>query len=85
MPRNPRDYKKEYEAYDGTPEVKKKRAERNKARREYEKAHGDLPSNVDVDHKKPLAKGGKTTLSNLRAVPASKNRSFARTKNAGMK
>lgn len=85
MPRNPRDYKKEYAAYDGTPAVKKKRAERNKARREYEKAHGDLPSNVDVDHKKPLAKGGKTTLGNLRAVPASKNRSFARTKTAGMK
>lgn len=85
MPRNPRDYKKEYAAYDGTPEVKKKRAERNKARRDYEKANGDLPSNVDVDHKTPLAKGGKTTLGNLRAVPASKNRSFPRTKNAGMK
>lgn len=84
MPRNPRRYDLE-QAYDSKPEVKKKRAERNKARREYEKAHGDLPSNVDVDHKKPLAKGGKTTLSNLRAVPASKNRSFPRTKNAGMK
>ena len=32
-----------------------------------------------------LAKGGKTTMSNLRAVPASKNRSFARTKTARMK
>ena len=85
MPRNPRRYDLEYKAYDGTPAVKKKRAERNKARREYEKANGDLPSNVDVDHKKPLAKGGKTVLSNLRAVPASKNRSFARTKTAGMK
>ena len=29
----PRPYKKEYEQYDGTPAVKKKRAERNKARR----------------------------------------------------
>jgi 5-methylcytosine-specific restriction endonuclease McrA len=84
MPRNPRRYDLE-QKYDGTPEVKKKRAERNKARRDYEKAHGDLPSSVDVDHVKPLAKGGKTTLSNLRAVPASKNRSFARTKSAGMK
>ena len=85
MPRNPRRYDLEYAAYDGTPAVKKKRAERNKARREYEKAHGNLPSNVDVDHKKPLAKGGATTLSNLRAVPASENRSFARTKTARMK
>lgn len=85
MPRNPRDYKKEYAAYDGTPEVKKKRAERNKARRMYEKAHGDLPSNVDVDHTKPLAKGGATKLSNLRARPAGANRSFARTKTAKMK
>ena len=84
MPRNPRRYDLE-QKYDGSPEVKKKRAERNKARREYEKVHGDLPSNVDVDHKKPLAKGGKTTLGNLRAVPASKNRSFARTKSARMK
>ena len=84
MPRNPRRYDLE-QKYDSQPEVKKKRAERNKARREYEKANGDLPSNVDVDHKKPLAKGGSTTLSNLRAVPASKNRSFPRTKTARMK
>lgn len=85
MPRNPRRYDLEYKAYDGTPAVRKKRAERNKARREYEAVHGDLPSNMDVDHKKPLAKGGKTTMSNLRAVPASKNRSFPRTKTARMK
>lgn len=84
MPRNPRDYQKE-RAYDGKPEVKAKRAERNRARRMYEKEHGDLPSSVDVDHKKPLAKGGATKLGNLRAVPASKNRSFARTKTARMK
>lgn len=84
MPRNPRRYDLERK-YDGTPEAKANRAERNRARRAYEKEHGDLPSNVDVDHKKPLAKGGKTTMSNLRAVPASKNRSFARTKTARMK
>lgn len=83
MPRNPRRYDLERK-YDAQPEVKAKRAERNRARRAYEKVHGDLPGDVDVDHKKPLAKGGKTTLSNLRAVPASKNRSFARTKTARM-
>ena len=86
MPRNPRDYKKEYAAYDGTPEVKKKRAMRNKARREAERdgkvSKGD---GKDVHHKKPLAKGGGNGKSNLAVVPASKNRSFPRTKNAGMK
>jgi 5-methylcytosine-specific restriction endonuclease McrA len=86
MPRNPRDYKKEYEAYDGTPEVKKKRAMRNKARRQLE-AEGVVSKGdgKDVDHKRPLAKGGSTARNNLRAVPAAKNRSFARTKSAGMK
>jgi hypothetical protein len=85
MPRNPRRYDLERK-YDAQPEVKERRAARNRARRVYEKANGDLPAGVDVDHKKPLAKGGKATdLSNLRAKPASKNRSFARTKKAGMK
>ena len=84
MPRNPRDYEKE-KKYDSQPEVMAKRAERKRARRMYEKANGDLPAGVDVDHKKPLAKGGSTKLSNLRAVPASKNRSYARTKSARMK
>jgi len=86
MPRNPRDYKKEYEAYDGTPEVKKKRALRNKARRQLE-AEGAVSKGdgKDVHHVKPLAKGGGAGRSNLKAVPASKNRSFARTKSAGMK
>jgi len=84
MPRNPRRYDLE-RSYDAQPAVKAKRAERNKARRMYEKENGDLPSSVDVDHKRPLAKGGATKMSNLRAVPASKNRSFPRTKSAGMK
>lgn len=85
MPRNPRDYKKERK-YDGKPEVKKKRALRNQARRKLMKEgvvkKGD---GKDVDHKKALAKGGSNKRSNLRAVPASKNRSFARTKKAKMK
>jgi len=85
MPRNPRDYQKERK-YDGKPEVKKKRALRNQARRKLMKEGvvrvGD---GKDVDHKKPMAKGGSNARSNLRAVPASKNRSFARTKKAKMK
>lgn len=86
MPRNPRRYDLEYEAYDGKPEVKKKRALRNAARREAERdgkvSKGD---GMDVHHKKPLAKGGSNAKSNRAVVPASKNRSFPRTKTARMK
>ena len=39
---------------------------RGRARRAYEKANGDLPSNVDVDHKKPVKSGGTNAKSNLR-------------------
>jgi hypothetical protein len=39
----------------------------------------------DVDHKTPLSKGGKTTRSNLRVVPASTNRSFSRNPNGSLK
>ena len=71
----PRPYKKEYEQYDGTPAVKKKRAARNKARRMLEREgivrKGD---GKDVDHKTPLSKGGTTARSNLRAASAAKNR-----------
>lgn len=85
MPRNPRRFDLE-RAYDSKPEVKERRAARNRARRAYEAANGDLPAGVDVDHKKPLSKGGAATkLGNLRAKPAAKNRSFPRTKTAGMK
>ena len=80
-----RDYAKEYQNYQGTPEQIKKRAQRNKARRDYEKAKGPLSAGTDVDHVKPLSKGGTSKLSNLRAVPKSKNRSFARTSSSKMK
>jgi len=39
----------------------------------------------DVDHKRPIVKGGGNGNGNLRAVPASANRSFPRNKRAGMK
>jgi len=85
VPRNPRDYKKERK-YDGKPEVKARRAARNRARyklmKEGKVSKGD---GKDVDHKKPLSKGGSTKRSNLRVKPASKNRSYARTKSARMK
>ncbi len=75
----PRPYAKEYEQYDGTPAVKKKRAARNKARSMMEKEglvkKGD---GKDVDHKRALSKGGTTIRSNLRVKDASANRSYAR-------
>ena len=66
-------------AYESTPEQKKKRAMRNAARREYEKSHGDLPSSVDVDHKKMLDNGGTNSKGNLRAVDQKTNRGWRKT------
>lgn len=72
--------------YNSKPEQIKKRAERNAARREMMKAgkvhKGD---GKDVDHKRPLAKGGSNAPSNLRVRSQSANRSFKRNSKAGMK
>ncbi len=82
----PRNYRSEYLNYQGKPEQIANRAKRNAARREMEKkgavSKGD---GKDVDHKTPIAKGGGNGAGNLRAVPKSANRSFPRTKRAGMK
>jgi len=81
----PRDYAAEYAKYQGTPKQLAAQSERHKARRAYEKVHGDLPPNVDVDHKKALSKGGTSAMSNLRSAPQSENTSFLRTKTGAMK
>ena len=39
----------------------------------------------DVDHKRPISKGGSNSLANLFAVPKSTNRSFARNKNSSIR
>jgi len=81
-----RNYKQEYANYDGTETVKKKRAQRNKARRMLEaKGVVHKGDGKDVDHKKPLSKGGTTVISNLRAKPAAANRSFKRNPDGSMK
>ena len=82
-----RDYKKELNwEHKKKPKRVKDRTERNKARSimasEGKVSKGD---GKDVDHKKPLSKGGKTTKSNLRVQSASKNRSYARKSNGSMK
>jgi hypothetical protein len=85
MTNGKRDYKKQ-QAYDGKPSVVKDRAKRNAARRELEKegrvSKGD---GKDVDHKKPLSKGGSNSKGNLRVTSKTANRSFARKKNGAMK
>lgn len=81
-----RDYSKQYEKYDGLPEQIKKRTTRNAARallaKEGVVKKGD---GKDVDHKQALSKGGNNTRSNLKAVTASKNKSFPRKADGSMK
>lgn len=89
MPSSPnykRNVKEEYENYGSKPEIKKRRAQQNKARRMLERegvvSKGD---GKDVDHKKPLSKGGTTTRSNLRVKSASANRSYKRKSDGSIK
>ena len=81
----PRNYAREAK-WEDSPEQVKNRMARNRARAQLMKAgvvkKGD---GKDVDHVKPIAKGGGNTAGNLRAIPKSQNRSFARTRTAGMK
>jgi len=76
MPRKePRNYKQEYADYHGTGTQKKNRAARNGARATMASAgkvsKGD---GKEVDHKKPLSKGGSKAKSNLRVVSKATNR-----------
>ena len=79
-----RDYAAEYKNYHASPEQKKKRASRNAARAEMEKAgkvrKGD---GKDVDHKNTNPRDN--SKGNLRVTSKSANRSFPRNKNAGKK
>jgi hypothetical protein len=64
--------------YNARPEQKKKRAQRNAARREYERLFGDQPADTDIDHKRRLAKGGTNDKGNLQASSQTKNRGWRR-------
>lgn len=81
-----RDYKSEYANYQGSEEQKKNRAARNAARAEMMKKglvrKGD---GKDVDHTRPISKGGGNGGGNLRVVTAGNNRSFARNSDGSMR
>ena len=82
----PRDYRREYEIYQGTEEQKKNRAERNAARAKLMKKglvhKGD---GKDVDHINPISKGGNNKGGNLRTQSAHANRSFRRNSDNSIK
>lgn len=83
-----RDYKQEYKTAKGRGEVgtgsDSGNAKRHKLRRKALKL-GMVKPGQDLDHKKPLSKGGSNTLSNARATSPSKNRSYPRNSDGSMK
>jgi hypothetical protein len=88
----PRPYKKEWEQQQARDE-KKSRATRERARYHMDKNGTDNNGNgkadkregKDIDHKRPLSKGGSNSKSNLRVVSASNNRSFKRNSDGSVK
>lgn len=66
-----RDYKKEYKEYQGKPEQIHNRSLRNQARAKMGLSKGDPR---EVDHKKPLSRGGSNTKDNLRVTSRTENR-----------
>jgi len=66
-----RDYKKEYADFHSKPAAKKNRAAANRARRAVGLKVGDPR---EVDHKKPMSKGGTNSKGNLRVVSRKTNR-----------
>lgn len=66
-----RDYEEEYRRYHGKPEQIHKRSLRNQARRKMGLKKGDPR---EVDHVKPLSRGGGNELSNLKIMSRQANR-----------
>lgn len=86
MSNGKRDYKKEYAKYAGKPAAIKARSERTVLRRKAnEQGITHKGDGKDLDHIKPLSKGGANTLSNARAVSKTANRSFSRNANGTLK
>jgi len=91
MPSSPgyqRDYTQEYATQKKRGESgtggESDNAKRHRLRRKALKL-GMVKPGQDLDHKKPLSKGGSNTLKNARATSPSDNRSFPRNKDGSMK
>lgn len=73
------DYKRHYEEYQSRPDVMKKRAMNNKARRMMKEEKGAAAiKGKDVHHVRPQRSGGATTMSNLAVRSVAKNRGWKR-------
>ena len=74
-----RNYKDEYQSYQGKPEQIANRAKRNAARSEMvKKGKAHFNDGMDVDHKKSMKSGGTNSNGNLRVLTKEKNRGFPR-------
>lgn len=72
----PRDYDREYRLYHSKPEQRRNRSQRNKARRIMRAELGEAAiAGKDVDHKRPISRGGTNHRNNLQVTSVSYNRS----------
>ena len=86
MTNGKRDYAKEYELYHSKPKQRKNRSLRTVARNQaIADGRAKRGDGKDLDHIKPLSKGGKNVKSNERMVSQHANRSFSRNKNGSLK
>jgi 5-methylcytosine-specific restriction endonuclease McrA len=86
MTNGKRDYKKEYEKYHSRPEQRARRSERTTLRREANaKGITHKGDGKDLDHIRPLSKGGANSLSNARVESKHANRSFSRNSDGSLK
>ena len=80
-----RDYQKENK-YKAKPEQIKMRVARNKARRQaIREGKVSVGDGKELDHIKPLSKGGTNAKSNIRITTKSKNSSFSRNSDRSVK
>jgi 5-methylcytosine-specific restriction endonuclease McrA len=84
--KNPKDrnYRNEHELEMQKPKARELRADRQRARREMDK-EGVVRKGKDIDHKKPLSKGGSNTKANLRLIAPEVNRAFSQAKGKTVK
>lgn len=86
MKNGKRDYKRENALYNSKPEQRKNRSERSVARvQANDSGRTSKGDGKDLDHIKPLSKGGPARPSNTRVVSASSNRSFSRNSDGSLK